>query len=806
MADGALEATRSRGQAWLVSQVKAALQARALTLPDAARQIGVGAATLRKHLDGEHVRSDSALKYQDWLDGRSKGSRSVFLDARDAVHLDRRSGKVAITLPPPPAKPRIVVDIFSGCGGLSLGFDLLDGAHFRTGLAIDLEEAPITVLNANDPAGRGVGRRADLTEFLNETEFLAFYLESASSVHRDPALTKALAELQDGALPAFKATMAAVDARFIKRLTQVRCSSTWASALQALDREALGQTSVAAFHQTLRLPRTGAGAPRLPNLLWTNAKPSRAVPAAPGADSLDRARSRWIWEIGQLTSKREATGRGQLNASARRISAFLDLATSETFEPVREAWIEWSASRLELRDLLFSDQAFAVAMRALYERSHPVSVLVGGPPCQGFSRIGRGKLRSLRDARVQVHGSTSAGDVRNLLFLQYVMILGALRPTVFLFENVQHFESTVHAEDGDFQATEVLEEAIASMSDGEARYGVTSRVLNAARHGVPQNRLRYFMCGVDSAVVGEDKARRLAEHCLSPPEEPEIPLSAALEGLGEPALVRGEGSSRAAMRTLVPLARRRPGRGQEGFESWVRQPRPGRIGSPSQTDAHAGRAAREDDARFFALLGPGRRWMDYRSDDSKTLRQLQTVFEALGVAPDNVLASLFGAGLSGAEVEPKRREELRELSAKLDGSLALRLLLEQIEGALGYPHHLIREVYLSKRDGAHGDWLHRMDPDRPSKTMVSHMSKDTYAFVHPRAPRTISVREAARIQSFPDWYSFGEAALTDAFRMIGNAVPPRLSHAIAAGVAYAASQADAREELTGAALMNSSAG
>jgi site-specific DNA-cytosine methylase len=78
-----------------------------------------------------------------------------------------------------------------------------------------------------------------------------------------------------------------------------------------------------------------------------------------------------------------------------------------------------------------------------------------------------------------------------------------------------------------------------------------------------------------------------------------------------------------------------------------------------------------------------------------------------------------------------------------------------------------------------------MDPRRPSKTMVSHMSKDTYAFVHPFSDRTISVREAARIQGFPDWFSFGEASLTEAFKMIGNAVPPFLSHELASRLAAA---------------------
>jgi hypothetical protein len=55
------------------------------------------------------------------------------------------------------------------------------------------------------------------------------------------------------------------------------------------------------------------------------------------------------------------------------------------------------------------------------------------------------------------------------------------------------------------------------------------------------------------------------------------------------------------------------------------------------------------------------------------------------------------------------------------------------------------------------------------------MSKDTYGYVHPFESRTISVRETARIQTFPDWFRFGSVGLVDAYRIIGNAVPPLLS-------------------------------
>ena len=76
------------------------------------------------------------------------------------------------------------------------------------------------------------------------------------------------------------------------------------------------------------------------------------------------------------------------------------------------------------------------------------------------------------------------------------------------------------------------------------------------------------------------------------------------------------------------------------------------------------------------------------------------------------------------------------------------------------------------------DKLHKLHPNRPSWTVTAHLQKDCYKFIHYDQARTVSVREAARLQSFPDWFVF-PPSLGPAFRLIGNAVPPLLAQAFA---------------------------
>lgn len=778
----------------LLAKVSSAIASRNLLPAAAADEIGVTLNTLQRHLLGEHVRSDSQRKYEDWLAGRSR--RRVFREP-SLMQVDLPIPEFVEpkpVLPTPPERPHLVVDLFSGCGGLSLGFDLLEGGgRFRTVLAIDVMPSPVAVFNRNHgpTQGRlGVARLADLTEFLNEAEFIAFYLHHVAEVLGDSTTRERLYALGNGKLRSFLRRLRATDSAFLEELAAARAAAAYRNAYDALDKGVLGQTSVIGFHNVLKLPRSSRVKAQLPAVLWADVSEREGHPETfpaeiAAADFRSEAMSLWERELAALERRKSASGRGQLTSSARRIGAFVAFARSPAFAPVREAWCRWQAARLALRNATFSEAAFNEALRHLYEDSHPVTVLLGGPPCQGFSRIGRGKIRSLREAHVHVHGDEAAGDSRNHLYQRYLLVVSALRPVVFKFENVQHFQSTVKTGAREFLATEILADAIATMSEGEASYAVSSRTVDASCHGIPQARQRFFMAGLRRDAFADGEAETLAAHCLALSTEAVVPLSVALEGLPEPSYVGGDLSGSSGMSKAVPL-RDHPGTvpvsAAARYRAWIRQPAPGKTTPTSSTDGHAARATREDDAALFALLGPGKRWMDYRADDSPTLSALRTAIGALTTLTASKVKELNRSAHSFGPRFPSP-EEAAELVSALDGSLTLRLLMEQIGVRLDAPHHLVTPTYLSKRDGNHGDWLSRLDGDRPCKTIVAHMGKDTYGYVHPYAPRTLSVREAARVQTFPDWFSFGDIALTDALKMIGNAVPPLLSHCIATRVA-----------------------
>ena len=416
-------------------------------------------------------------------------------------------------------------------------------------------------------------------------------------------------------------------------------------------------------------------------------------------------------------------------------------------------------------------------MRKLYENGRQVKVLLGGPPCKGISRIGRAKIASLRDQGVHGWINRQYGDDRNLLFLKYVSFLSALQPDVFVFENVRHFTSSLSIDHSEFDAVKSLSEAIEAVSSNTFFYECSSKILRADEHGCPQERERFFFVGMKCATASSIKNMQVSKLLALPKRDTSLPLIAALLGLGTPQEFRfGDDSSvsLAAKCVSYECTLQHLGEVAREFTEWIHAcPRSLENKSINNVDSHVYRAVREDDASLIALFGPGKRWMDYTVNEGETINQLRI--------------------LLNKTVNEKSAEKLISVLKKaVDGrSLVLRLLMEEMSKSQldlfggGGTHHLLNDTYLQKGPDNHGDWFERLDPMTPCKTIVSHMARDTYSFFHPWESRPLTVREAARIQTFPDWFEFGMLGMCDAYEIVGNAVPPLLSNQIALRISTA---------------------
>src|SRR6185295_15583801 len=110
--------------------------------------------------------------------------------------------------------------------------------------------------------------------------------------------------------------------------------------------------------------------------------------------------------------------------------------------------------------------------------------------------------------------------------------------------------------------------------------------------------------------------------------------------------------------------------------------------------------------------------------------------------------------------------------------LELYALLRPGEDSVHAIERYGRTDLMRYRSDVFDDKYARLRGDRPSKTIVSHLAKDGNSYIHPSQARSISLREAARIQSFHDGYVFCGSP-SDQWVQVGNAVPPMLGEALA---------------------------
>lgn len=142
---------------------------------------------------------------------------------------------------------------------------------------------------------------------------------------------------------------------------------------------------------------------------------------------------------------------------------------------------------------------------------------------------------------------------------------------------------------------------------------------------------------------------------------------------------------------------------------------------------------------------------------------------------------------------PKAKEIIASLANRNGNGVPSGWALESVEGL---PNHHIREhgpkvraryMKIAPGERDRTDHTDRIDPTKPSGTvLVGSGAGGGRPHIHPTEPRVITVREAARLQSFPDWYEF-QGGSTAQYRQVGNAVPPLLAYEVGKKIAEALS-------------------
>ena len=367
-------------------------------------------------------------------------------------------------------------------------------------------------------------------------------------------------------------------------------------------------------------------------------------------------------------------------------------------------------------------------------------IVVGGPPCQSFSLIGRAKLRSLQTEEEYRRG---LGGERNELYQLFLGLVVAARPKAFVMENVPALR-------GAFGGVDI---AARIAEDAERRsdhlYDVRYFLLDAAWYGVPQHRWRVFFVGL---------RRDLGPGAVpKPPLRTHEPSEDFPEGMGLPDdshMISGEKiPTRSRPEPVVTV--------REALQDLPRvvadrQTRP-RLDErlPFRRAPSAWAAALRDWPGLPAEDTVSSNWYRTTPRDFEIFRRMahgDRYPQAIGIAED-----LF-------------RERLDTL--KQDGK-------GLVPGGRAY-QQLRRDCIPPYRNDAFMDKWAKLHPDLPSWTLTAHLSKDSYSHIHydSNQARTITVREAARLQSFPDGFEFCGSP-GDQFRQIGNAVPPLLARAIA---------------------------
>lgn len=357
-------------------------------------------------------------------------------------------------------------------------------------------------------------------------------------------------------------------------------------------------------------------------------------------------------------------------------------------------------------------------------------IVIGGPPCQAYSMAGRGKLRSLGEDRVNTN------DARGYLYQDFLRFAFAMDAKAVVMENVP--ESTSF---GDMNIPEIVCQQL-----NDNGYQAFWTILNSADYGVPQVRERVFVIGIKEELNVEVK----------------LPFP----------------SHRSINDSLTQHQKR-----FDGYKKFEFFKEPNSADDVKNNWVTVGEAF-SDLPVLFPTAKTKYKPMELNIElayKTEAQNEFQTKMRTwYGSSMKTVSANAFRKNTRDFPIFEKMKEGDNYLDAVV---VAEQLFKEEVkifgysEGSEEYNKLYKKMVPQYDRDKFENKWK-RLDSTKPSHTLVAHLAKDTYSHIHPWEPRGISVREAARLQSFPDDFFF-DCSMGDAYKQIGNAVPPLLSLAVA---------------------------
>jgi len=390
-------------------------------------------------------------------------------------------------------------------------------------------------------------------------------------------------------------------------------------------------------------------------------------------------------------------------------------------------------------------------------------ILLGGPPCQAYSIVGRSRMQNAEDYRLK-RGHDFGDDYRHQLYKEYLRIVAVHAPSIFVMENVKGLLSSKH------KGAPILEQIKKDLQAPrkatrskprrlvcqELEYELyplwepTSKdlpknannhdfIVEAEQQGVPQARHRLF-------IIGLRKDLRLRMQHLEKAKET-LTTWDVLKGLPKLHSTLSKQKEIGWLNFIWKFPN-----SEAGY--WTRKNQPDVfreiVHSLEKIFIHkdpGGLAVRKEGTHTLPKLYE---W--YRSEDMPVALN----HESRGHMPSDLHRYLYSSAFAAAHgYSPK----LRNFPPSL------------------LPAH--KNVNKQTGEAIFDDRFRTQCKEKPSTTITSHIHKDGHYFIHPDPAqcRSLTVREAARLQTFPDDYFFC-GPRTEQFKQVGNAVPPYLAYQI----------------------------